>query len=942
MIPNQSDNITLERVAQQCEDVENFCETLTTESSTIKNSINNLKNSANRIGTEVKNPPKIKVAVLGESGAGKSTLLNSLLDSQLLPKSGNEVCTAGITRITSCDIDNYRISVSYMNFDDWKTEMSRISNDIKFALEELDVNQGATLNPNIVNRMDRERVIAVYGADAASEFFLSGVEDLLVEPPTIKAAFEATSEVLEFDNLDERITSELKRLLTDGSQNTETVGQVWPIIQDVLVEGRFVGLPEQLELVDLPGVNDPNSAREDKTLKFLQEARFLLVAYNSVRPPTEQVSIVLRGRQLAKKLILSGRNDSITFVATKSDNFDEDDQLFSEYEDLSVEAMAKRFVLEVRRTLKKSLKVIAQDVSNDSESPDEAEKLYQSLIDSHLFVTSSSSYWKIKNAEAGKRVKTPPPFTLLKDTEIPGLRQRLTHLATVAGPLALAKRSKTELIEAIKELESIVANQLASSELSKDENQKQLTKMSESITDFTNLLISGLSPENLNESGRLQQTISEFLDSSKIEVVDAIHFGRRYKQTVGNLHWSTLRAACARGGRYHSGTAGLVDLQSLVVEPIIERILTPWTELFATSLPEIVSSTKMEIEQRIIDYTQKMHDLIGASSDGDVPRILNNLIHAVRDSTDQSLAAASQKISIAYSKAQEELLEVVRTAVTKNMLPEIYAAGNVRGTGSSNRMREMLSEGASSAFANSYNETLIGVKAVLDEVSQVLEDAISSLIEKIKVGVVGIQEAVVPREEINDESMSESIHKISNQIKEFESSLYSVYSSQSDIAKESLLEPKDQDSVPIEINTAGPFVLVDGSNVSTFFENGVKVRSLERLLLCNDALKIKFPNKTIKIFVDANYRHMVKEEERVKAESLLNSEVLIQPGPRSIGKGDALVLAFAQDTESIIISNDAYKEFVEQFPCVLESGKIWNHTYDKDLGWRFIERLGIN
>ena len=943
MTGNNSPSIlTLNDVAGLSEKVIVFASDLKTISERFETHRLKLLATAQSIYSKAINPPKITVAVLGESGAGKSTLLNALLDSLILPSSGTEVCTAGITRVRRSEISNYRVTVTYSDRNSWLDELDKIANDIQGALGESaddvesDSSPGGRNLHSVVSRRDRERVAAVYGREATANFIESGDRGALVEPDAITAALGEFEQVIEFDSIGEDFSALLRTLLTD-KDGSETGGQVWPIVQDVLIEGDFSGLPSQLELVDLPGVNDPNSAREQKTLDYLENARFLLVAYNSVRPPTEQVGQILKGRQLAKKLILSGRNDSITFVATKSDGFDEDDSLFKNYDDLTLEAMAKLFVINVQKTLRNSLRGIAEDVSSESESSEEEIRLYESLVGSKQFVTSSRSYWRLKDIAAGKRVKTPPPFTALKDTQIPSLRNHLSYLAVVAGPQTLARRFKSELSDAVELMLSAAKQELAQSQLSKGENQLQLSRIIDQVAVLSRQLNEGLSNVSKSESGYLQEEISRLLDETRIEVTEAFQFSRRYRQTFATLHWATLRAACSRGGRYSSSTAGLIDLQDAVVKPIIEKLLGAWTGFFGTSLPSAVGSAKGEIERLLLNYSEEMKRVVIQLDDSDVPRILNELVESVRSSTDQSLASTTLRIEEVLQRERENLLGVARNAVAKHMQPQIYEAGAIRGTGSANRMRDLLSESAGSSFSRSYDEARSEIRGLLESSVEFLVSSIDDLVVQTTGQISNIGRLIEPQQDFDDEKLLDDLTLAVNEIERLQLDI--------EVRSESPQIPVDEESHSVESDEPptekdGSFILIDGSNIATYRDRATnkRVGSLKVLLSSVVTLKKLYPNHKVKTFVDASFRHIIPEDEKSLADELLSSGEMIQPGPRTQGAADKVILSFARDCNSLIVSNDAFRQWVDEFPFVAESGRVLNAVFDRDLGWQFLPR----
>ena len=938
---DSSKTLTLADVEQLAAKTREFLTKVDANSPRITQQLARTLGVAEQIKNVASNPPKITVAVLGESGAGKSTLLNALLGVSLLPSSGNDVCTAGITRVRSAEIENYRVTVTFTNRSEWGEEIGKVANDIKGAISELDssaVNLPQTDSLNldlVVSRLDKERIVAVYGRESATRFFDSGDVDQLVELDQVTEALNVGERITEFDLSTGEITSALRTLLTDKDPS-ETGGQLWPIVQDVLIEGNFEGLPGQLELVDLPGVNDPNSAREQKTLDYLEGARFLLVAYNSVRPPTEQVGRVLRSRQLAKKLILSGREDSITFVATKSDNFDESDQIFEEYDDLSLDAKAKLFVINVRKTLNNSLRNIAGDVARDSESKEEEQRLYSSLVGSKKFVTSSRSYRSLREIEAGKK-KTPPPFSSIKDTEIPALRTHLSYLAVTAGPQTLARRHRLELLDSVATLLATAKQELASTELNTAENRRQLAQIIDKASELSEQLTGNLAAVSTNELGYLQEAVSKLSESSKIEVADALQFSRRYSQAVQSLHWSTLRAACSRGGRYSSPSAGVVDLQNLVTQPIIEKLLDSWTKFFDEALAGAVTSAKREIETELLNYSEKMKELAVALSDSEIPRILNELITSARDLADQSLAVTVVRIQEALQKEQEALLAVARTAVAKFMQPDIFKAGSIRGSGSAKTMRDLLSESAGISFARSYDEARLRAKAILESSAKYLTESLEAVASGTITQIRQIETLIKPQVAEEDMFHIAELSELTVRIEEFARSLrveeveVVVSSTKHDALADEAVKPS---------KVEGSFILVDGSNLATtrLPDSKSRIGSLKVLLNARDTLTAKFPERKVKVFVDASFRHIVPETEKVPMEDLLSSGEFIQPGPKTPGKADRVILTFAQNCDSLIVSNDAYKQWEDEFPLVNTSSRFLNAVFDVDLGWQFFAR----
>jgi hypothetical protein len=142
------------------------------------------------------------------------------------------------------------------------------------------------------------------------------------------------------------------------------------------------------------------------------------------------------------------------------------------------------------------------------------------------------------------------------------------------------------------------------------------------------------------------------------------------------------------------------------------------------------------------------------------------------------------------------------------------------------------------------------------------------------------------------------------------------------------------------ISASKRFLIIDGSNVATMRspESGQKTASLGKLLSAVETLRKLYPDRTVKIFVDANFRHLVSEEERGQVDSMLASLELLQPGPKTKGRADRVILEYASDADALIVSNDGYREFVDEYPIVSKPDTILNFVFDPDLGWKFTFR----
>jgi hypothetical protein len=116
-------------------------------------------------------------------------------------------------------------------------------------------------------------------------------------------------------------------------------------------------------------------------------------------------------------------------------------------------------------------------------------------------------------------------------------------------------------------------------------------------------------------------------------------------------------------------------------------------------------------------------------------------------------------------------------------------------------------------------------------------------------------------------------------------------------------------------------VIIDGSNAAT--GGGFRPPTLARLLQAKVAADAKWPTAEILIVVDANLRYHLGEVDRNRLDELCKTGEVLSTPSCTVGKGDAVLLAIAQQHEAIIVSNDCFKEFISAAPFLTEAGRVF-------------------
>jgi molecular chaperone DnaK (HSP70) len=143
-------------------------------------------------------------------------------------------------------------------------------------------------------------------------------------------------------------------------------------------------------------------------------------------------------------------------------------------------------------------------------------------------------------------------------------------------------------------------------------------------------------------------------------------------------------------------------------------------------------------------------------------------------------------------------------------------------------------------------------------------------------------------------------------------------------------------------------LVVDGSNLAWIGHSpsrpGVYEKddrpSFAQLVSACEALAVKFPQAEIHVVVDATFRHKVAEDEKDAVSAALSKGDILQPPAGTEGKGDALVVAIADESGAVVVTNDNFVELQSRYPWLRESGRVLGATYTKNR-WVFTPRTCV-
>ncbi|KAK3245141.1 hypothetical protein CYMTET_45274 [Cymbomonas tetramitiformis] len=261
------------------------------------------------------------IGVLGTTGAGKSSLVNCILgEADILPTSGCRACTASVIEMQYHESEDYTATVTFATETEWRTEIEELLAVLSTATDVSSVSSSncpplakleAVIGGNSVRGLLQQRGKAVT------------VEELL----SLKSpATELLGKTVLLRSLDAKaISTDLARYVDSGSREREA--QMWPLVRTVCIRHNWALLSTGAVIVDLPGVQDANSARGVAALKYRDQCHTIWVAADITRAVDDATAHDLTAQQMKKFQEQGNQFGEIGFVCTKADTLDADEIL---------------------------------------------------------------------------------------------------------------------------------------------------------------------------------------------------------------------------------------------------------------------------------------------------------------------------------------------------------------------------------------------------------------------------------------------------------------------------------------------------------------------------------------------------------------------------------------------------------------------------------------
>ena len=650
--------------------------------------------------------PEVEISLVGGTGAGKSTLVNALIGERVLPISNMKACTAAISEVSYCS-DGYKAKVEFLSRDEWEKEISLLRADISDS-SELSADDGTKQPQRAVSRAAVDRLWTVYRESDDTPknefdcFSLKETEE--VKEALDKGYVEFSAEVGK--DFSKRVAVYL-----------DSKHRFWPIVKTVSISGPFESLKDGAKLVDLPGVNDPNEAREAVTKKHLKTCRFVWIVFNIKRALTADTMSLMQSDDFLRQIVMDGRADALTFVGTASDDIDIETALeeFSLTEDASTPEVIAARNSETRKIVTDQLDDLGSRMAElANESQKMAEALAKKLKRSQVITVSAREHLRL----SGLARTQVAGLETVEQTEIPQLQQHMNEICRgygVEAHIATLDRQLNTLVQEIKREISSQRAGLKERVVATAKQKEDLRAAEKAARDF---LVRDLEDsrerfvQDLQSSEQLlAERIRRAVDRAHSELDDTL---RRWSRT----HHGTIRAVCRRGGVY-VGTGGRNDFPEDLCKPILNGIAFAWTDFFGDKLTQLLEKWSSKLQGNAEEYRRQLMDRISQSKivlPNEVQAGVKGIFNTTEKIVDEILSQIRGEMETKITEKQRTLYERVPDQVQANMQSAFEEASQETGAGMKQRMIDILSVHAKEVS-----------KVMFDDAQKALLDGVRSL-----------------------------------------------------------------------------------------------------------------------------------------------------------------------------------------------------------------------
>ena len=635
---------------------------------------------------------EIPIAFLGPSQQGKSSLINALLGYNVLAVGGAVgACTCVVTSVHYREEDEFRAEIDFIALDDWRQELRFIQQSLEDpgSPEDTDADREEQL---AARKAAVEKFSAVYrrGPDSSLEEIIDAV-DLGLPAEVVHAMSSGTPIVVREEN-PLTLRNKVRRYLVGREQHED--GQFWPLINQVRIYGQFPALANGVVLVDLPGLNDPNPAREQVTKRYLQEARYIWLVCNSQTGIDRVFTEMLRDNGLFFRLFLEGRLEAFSVVATRLDDINLEVVLGQMGIDVEEFDGNYRGPLEFRRRqvvehVQKNLLAIAQDILSRADDLSPREAFLTRVRSIPVFCVSTAAFLHA--------VGRMPLYGGLKlEIGETGLPHLIEHLHSVTKELShraqleAANRRVRSLREQVKRFFFDLVRRIEEDDEDARREWENLVRVAATaIQEGESKLatLSAASEDALAQRCRAFEDRLELFDREAGEELETIF------KSWEVLHWRSIKAAVERNGEWFSRATGKeINFSRDVARAYLDRVPFVWDDFFGVELGTLIRHVVEQTEATlngVADRIEGALHMLRRHPDG-LRESIRATLRTVRESFELQAGQVRAAVTNEIQRTRQSLAAGMVATAASFMAPAYDHAQQESGAGVKRRMLDIL------------------------------------------------------------------------------------------------------------------------------------------------------------------------------------------------------------------------------------------------------------
>jgi len=682
------------------------------------------------IATLLEQKAEIPIAFLGPAQQGKSSLINAILGENILAVGGAVgACTCVITSVQHQNSPAYRAEIDFIPLKDWKAELRAMQTAMNAKPSKEDTEEDRR-EWETEQKAAHEKFTSVYRQEPPADLAAFIDHENLSLPFDIASAMtdDKPIELVEANAI--TLRNKVRRYLVGRGQHAD--GQFWPLIRRVRIFGNFPALANGVVLVDLPGLNDPNPAREQVTKKYLAKAKYVWLVCDCQVGIDRVFFDVLRDHLLLFELYIQGRLDAFSVIATKFDNINL--EIILEQMGLSPEEYQGDFsdVLDFRRKeikkyVKNNLAEIARDIASRADTASVREEFFRRVNSIHVFPVSTAAYLHA----IGKNNLFKGMQMTAELSHVPDL---LNHLNTVTAEQSMraqveAARRRLKILR--EQIKGFFLDRIRNVELDNETARQESAMLYQVAAQAVAEGQNALRELQIRSEAALQERCGGFeqrLEESQKRAAQSL---RSVFNAWESINWRSLQAAVRRDGVWFSRSLNReFDFNRDVARAYLDLLPFVWEEFFGVLLSKLITDvsqgTQAEL-QKTAKHIQGALDMIKHQPPG------------IRESMEASLRAAGEGFALQSGQVIAELnaqiqrtrqqlsAGMVQTAAKFMQAAYDEAAADPGGTGIKRRMLDKLTH-----YAAKHGPTLfINIRQELAEGVTVLQGSMMPQLSRL-------------------------------------------------------------------------------------------------------------------------------------------------------------------------------------------------------------------